>query len=208
MKRLLSTLGLAALLGCEPAEEEVSQISVKTVEVQQGASYPHHVNITGILVYSKDSTAEKEGCAETIMYVGEENSGAISAFCFPHHYMAPQYSLLPYNLGNTFHCEGNRIGPLLELKHPLRDGKVAIYNLMKIEVKREFSSHLELENKLRSKVNEENFRKVCQEGFDRYFVEDQGTLLTVCADIPPTDGIAHRIDYRKDEIGQPTYRVE
>ncbi|MDO8655965.1 MAG: hypothetical protein Q7K45_01895, partial [Nanoarchaeota archaeon] len=135
----------------------------------------------------------------------------------------PQAHLVKSNTFNYFHIIGNRIdteegkpvlvtieapdsikAPQLSIKSDLR---LPMYDVTNIEPQRELYSHIVLDKLPTWKVEEGN-ENFCPENLSRYFVRLKDTIITVCADKTPTHGLVHRIDYFKDEIGQPTYRVE
>ena len=221
MKRLLSALGLAALLKCaSPVENDSSMV---TDSANNPAAvqvwYSKQKEVKGTLVATELSTID-ECHGNTIMYVTDSTNptSSYAAFCFPYGHRDAQLDLLRYNLNQAFHCEGRLVEERKEgkdfpvlVEHPAQPSfeKIPLYTLSRIQVQHELPSHLELLPSLLM-VKDMNLRQhsiLCYP-LSRYFVAFRESLVTICADQPPTEGLAHRIDYRKDESGQPTYRVE
>ncbi len=221
MKRLLATLGLVTLLKCaSPAEDDSSIVtdSANNPAAVQ-VSYPAGKVVKGTLIHTELSTGvECDG--GTIMYITDPTNpvSSYAAFCFPYGHGDAQLDLLRYNLNQEFHCEGGLVEertqgktiPVL-VEHPQQPSfqKIPLYTLSRIQVQHDLSAHLEL-SPFHLYVKDKNLRHrstVC-DPLSRYLVAFGESLVTICTDTEPTSGLAHRIDYRKDEIGQPTYRVE
>ncbi len=226
MKRLFSALGLVALLNCEPAEKDFSyadRITAVEQESKAEPEYPASANVTAKMVMLDYSTVPAyDG---SILYLDSSTANdaphqdLIGPFYFPYGLYDPQFDLLYRNLGKNAHVEGvimkdrtsiNNPRPII-VEHSIFGGflRTPLYTAAILQVQRDLPTHLELSsNRLRKKISEERTSPFCPDSLSRYFVAFEDTLVTVCADNEPNAGLAHKIDYRRDEIGQPTYLVE